>query len=152
MEKGEKMELVVKKFDELTLDELYEILKVRVNVFVVEQNCPYEEIDEKDKNAYHIYFKDNNKIQAYLRVLEKGASSDEVSIGRVLSLQRKSGLGSKILNEGIKVAKEKFNANKIILEAQTYVQKMYEKIGFKVISDEFLEDGIPHVRMMLEII
>ena len=145
------MELIVKRFNELTLDELYEILKIRVNVFIVEQNCPYEELDEKDKNAYHVFLRDRNKIQAYLRVLEKGISFEEASIGRVLSLKRKSGFGSKILKEGIKVAKEKLNADKIVIEAQTYVKKMYENAGFRVISEEFLEDGIPHVKMILNI-
>ena len=68
------MEIIIKKFNELTLDELYEILKIRVSIFVVEQHCPYNEIDDKDKNAYHIYIKDNNQIKAYLRVLDKGVS------------------------------------------------------------------------------
>ena len=145
------MELVVKKFKELTIDELYEILRVRVNVFVVEQKCPYEEIDNKDKSAYHVFLKENGEIVAYLRVIKQGVSFEEALIGRVLTTKRKKGYANIILKEGIKIAKEKFKADKIKIEAQTYAKKLYEKFGFKQISDEFLEDGIPHIKMLLEL-
>ena len=145
------MELVIKKFNELTIEELHEILKVRVAVFVVEQNCPYQEVDDKDKYSYHVYYRDENGIQAYLRVIEKNNDSDEVAIGRVIAIKRRCGLGTKILEEGIKVAKNYMKANKIVLEAQTYARELYEKLGFKQTSEEFLEDGIPHIKMMLEI-
>lgn len=145
------MELVVKKFKELTIDELYEILRVRVNVFVVEQKCPYEEIDNKDKSAYHVFLKENGEIVAYLRVIKQGVSFEEASIGRVLTTKRKKGYANIILKEGIKIAKEKFKADKIKIEAQIYAKKLYEKFGFKQISDEFLEDGIPHIKMLLEL-
>ena len=144
------MEFIIKRFEELTVYELYEILKVRVSVFVVEQEYPYQEMDEKDKNAYHVFIKDNQGIKAYLRVLDKGISFDEVSIGRVLTLERGIGLGDKILEKGIEVAKEKMNANKIRIEAQCYAKGFYERFGFKQVSDEFLEDGIPHIQMLLE--
>lgn len=145
------MKLVIKKFEELTLEELYEILQVRVSVFVVEQQCPYQELDGKDIGAYHIMLKDESGIKAYLRVLDRGVSFDDVSIGRVLTTERGAGLGDRILKEGIKAAKEKLNANKITIEAQSYAKKFYEKSGFKQISDEFLEDNIPHIIMTLEI-
>lgn len=145
------LELFIKKYDELSLDELYDILKLRVSVFVVEQECPYQELDDKDKAAYHLFFKDNDGIQAYLRVLDKGVSFDEASIGRVISIKRRCGLGSRILAEGIKVAFEKFNADKIKIEAQTYAKSFYECSGFKQVSDEFIEDGIPHILMLLKI-
>ncbi len=141
------MEMNIKKFDELTLDELYEILKVRVNVFVVEQNCPYSELDDIDKDAYHIYIKDGDEITAYLRVFK----DNDVRIGRVLSTRRRQGLGTKVLQEGIKVAKEKLGAEKIVIEAQVYAKEMYEKAGFVQVSDVFLEDGIEHIKMELEI-
>lgn len=144
------MELIVKRFEELTAEELYEILKIRVSVFVVEQNCPYQEIDDRDKQSFHVYLKDNTGIQAYLRVIDKGVSFAEVSIGRVLAVKRRCGLGSKILSEGIKVAKDKLQATNIKIEAQSYAKKLYEKQGFRQISEEFLEDGIPHVLMMLD--
>lgn len=144
------MELIVKRFEELTADELYEILKIRVSVFVVEQNCPYQEIDDRDKQSFHVYLRDNDGIQAYLRVVNKGVSFDEVSIGRVIAVKRRCGLGSKILSEGIKVTEDRLKATTIKIEAQTYAKGLYEKQGFRQISEEFLEDGIPHVLMMLD--
>lgn len=143
------MELIVKRFEELTPEELYEILKIRVAVFVVEQNCPYQEIDGRDKQSFHVYLKDDDGIQAYLRVVDKGVSFDEVSIGRVIALKRRCGIGSRILAEGIKVAKNKLKAAAIRIEAQTYAKELYEKQGFRQVSEEFLEDGIPHVQMIL---
>ncbi len=145
------MELVVKRFEELTINELYEILKVRVDIFVVEQKCPYKELDEKDKKAYHIYLKENNQIKAYLRVIDAGVSFEEVSIGRVLSTERGKGFAKAVIEEGIRVSKELLNADKIKIEAQVYAQKMYEKFGFKPVSKEFLEDGIPHIQMVLDL-
>ena len=141
------MEVFVKRFYELSCDELYEIMKVRVNVFVVEQKCPYPELDDIDKRAYHVYIKDKEEIVAYLRVFDE----NEIRLGRVLSTRRRQGLGTKVLEEGIKVAKEKLNANQIVIEAQVYAKELYEKLGFVQISDEFLEDGIPHIKMELEI-
>lgn len=145
------MELVIKHFDELSTQELFEIFKLRVAVFVVEQNCPYQEVDDADKNAYHVYLKDETGIQAYLRVLPKGVTFDEISIGRVIAVKRRRGLGSLILSEGIKVAKERFGAESIVIEAQVYARKLYEKAGFVQSSSEFLEDGIPHTKMILQL-
>lgn len=145
------MELNIKKYEELTKDELYEILRLRSAVFVVEQHCPWEEIDGKDKNAIHIFLRDNEGIEAYLRVLDRGVSFDEVSIGRVIAVKRRCGLGTRILKEGIHVAKEKYQANKIVIEAQTYAKGLYEKQGFIKTSEEFLEDGIPHIKMTLNL-
>ena len=145
------MELFVKRFNELTIEELYEILKVRVDVFVAEQKCSYKELDEKDKSAYHIYLKENDWIKAYLRVIDAGVSFEEVSIGRVLTTERGKGFANIIINEGIKVSRELLKANKIKIEAQVYAQKMYEKFGFKPISEEFLDDGIPHILLKLDL-
>lgn len=142
------MELKVKRFNELSLDELYKILKLRVDVFVVEQSCPYEEIDDNDQKAIHVWFEDKEKIMAYLRIMDKGVESEYVSIGRVIASERRKGFGTKILEEGIKVAKDYFNADLIYLEAQVYAKILYEKLGFKVISDVFDLDGIPHVKMI----
>lgn len=145
------MELVIRRFDELTVHELHEIMRIRVKVFVVEQACPYQEADEKDIGAYHLYLKDEAGIQAYLRVLGKGVSFEEASIGRVLSLRRREGLATRLLQEGIRVAKEKFGADRITIEAQTYARSLYEKLGFVQTSAEFLDEGIPHIRMELQI-
>lgn len=143
------MKVHIKKYHELTLDELYEILKLRVSIFVVEQNCPYQEIDDKDKCAYHVFITEEDHIQAYLRVLDQGISFAEVSLGRVIAVKRGCGLGAAILVEGIKVAKEKYHAKNIKIEAQTYAKGFYEKQGFQQVSEEFLEDGIPHIEMIL---
>ena len=112
------MEIYVKQFEELSPEELYEIIKIRVAIFCLEQNCLYQDLDDKDKNAYHVYIKENDKIKAYLRVLDKGISFDEISIGRVLTTERGVGFGNIILKEGIRVAKEKMNADKIKIEKE----------------------------------
>lgn len=144
------MELNIKKFDELTNDELYNILKLRISVFVVEQGCTYQDLDENDKEAYHVFFTENSEIIAYLRIVDKGVLYDEVCIGRVISARRRCGLGTKLLSEGIKVAREKFGAEKIIIGAQTYAKPFYESLGFRQISEEYYEDSIPHIKMILE--
>ncbi|WP_273211965.1 GNAT family N-acetyltransferase [Helicobacter rodentium] len=144
------MQFIVKKFEELTLDELYEILKIRVNVFVVEQKCAYQELDEKDRQSLHLYLRDSNGIQAYLRILPAGLSYKEVSIGRVLTLKRNNGFGREILKEGIKIAREKLQAREIRIGAQVYAKGFYEKFGFQQASKEYLEDGILHIQMLLQ--
>ena len=145
------MQLLIKHYNELTADELYDILAARAEVFVVEQNCAYQDLDGIDKNAYHLYYKENGKIVAYLRVIDKGERLDEVSIGRVISLKRRCGLGSALMREGLRVAKEKFGATKVKIGAQLYAKPFYESVGFKQISGEYLEDGIPHIYMLAEL-
>lgn len=142
------MELTVKHFSELTARELFEIYKLRIDVFVVEQNCPYHDIDDADTASYHVWLQDDDGIEAYLRVLPAGAKFDEVSIGRVIAVKRRQGLGTRIVDAGIGVAQEKFHAGKIKIEAQTYARAMYEKLGFVQVGDEFFEDGIPHIPML----
>lgn len=143
------MELHIKHFNELTTEELFEIYRLRVSVFVVEQNCAYQEVDNADTKAFHLWFSDVSGIQAYLRVLPKGVNHDEVSIGRVIAVKRRCGLGSAIVKAGIAAAREMLNAKCIVLEAQTYARKLYENAGFKQNGEEFLEDGIPHIPMIL---
>lgn len=143
------MRLVIKHFSELTRDELFAIYKLRVSVFVVEQRCAYLEVDDFDKEAYHIWLEDDDGIEAYLRLMPAGVARTEVSLGRVIAVKRRCGLGSRIVSEGIRFAKEKLQADEIVIEAQTYVKTMYEMLGFKTESEEFLEDGIPHIRMRL---
>lgn len=141
------MTVYVKHFTELELQELYEILSLRNGVFVVEQNCPYQDIDGRDEGAYHVYLKDENGIRAYLRVLPHG--TQEAAIGRVIAVERRKGLATKALEVGIRTAKERFGARSIYLEAQTYARSLYEKQGFRQCGEEFLEDGIPHIPMRL---
>ena len=154
------MELVIKHFNELTTRELYDILKFRVSIFVVEQNCPYQEIDELDLDAYHMYLSDNSNIIAYLRVFKyneyknKYLSSSETvfntaAIGRVAVSIRRKGYATQLLNHAIDLVKAKFGVSCIILEAQVYASKLYEQVGFTKCSEEFLEDGIPHIQMIL---
>ena len=145
------MNLNVKMYDELTKDELYEILKLRCQVFVVDQKCPYLDLDDADKTACHVFYTDENGIQAYLRVLDRGVMSEHVRIGRVISVKRRCGIGTMLVKEGIKAAVEKFGADTIFVEAQTYVKDMYAKIGFVQTSEEFLDVGIPHVNMELKL-
>ena len=142
--------LHIKRYNELTRDELYSILKLRVSVFVVEQNCPYMELDDLDQEALHVWLEGENGIEAYLRVLNRGVENEHAAIGRVTAVKKRIGLGSRILSEGIRAAREIFGADAIYLEAQTYAKGLYEKQGFRQISDVFLLDGIPHVRMILE--
>ena len=145
------MNLRIKRFNELTVDELYTILRLRVSVFVVEQRCAYPEIDDLDQEAVHVWLEDEDGIEAYLRILDRGVESEHCAIGRVITVKRRCGLGSRIMREGIRVAEEQFDADVIYLEAQTYAREFYERLGFRQISEEFVLDGIPHVKMILEI-
>lgn len=142
------MKLNVKHFSELTTQELYEIFKLRVSVFVVEQKCYYQEVDEHDAAAYHVWLSDEDGIEAYLRVLPAGETFDEVSIGRVIAVKRRMGLGTESVRAGIETAREKLGATEIKIEAQTYARKLYENLGFAKSGEEFLEDGIPHIPML----
>ena len=144
------MQLYVKRFQELTTDELYAILKLRVDVFVVEQRCPYPELDDLDRAALHVWLEDEAGIEAYVRVLDKGVKSRYAALGRVIAVRRRMGLGTKIVQAGIDAAREVFGADAVYVEAQTYASGLYEKLGFRQSSEEFLEDGIPHIKMLLE--
>lgn len=144
------MELIIKTFHQLTVEELFEIYKLRISVFVVEQNCPYQDIDEADKTAIHLYLKDKDGIQAYARVLPAGTVFEEVSLGRVIAKKRRIGLGTKIVSAAIDTAYARFHATSIKIEAQVYAKGLYEKLGFQQKSEPFLEDGIPHILMELK--
>lgn len=136
-----------KFFSELSTTEVYEILKARVQIFVVEQRCAYQDIDDIDYDSLHIFYKSGEKITAYLRAFHK--DSETVQLGRVLTVEHGNGLGGELLKEAIRIVKEKLNPKKLYIEAQTYAIGFYEREGFKVTSEEFLEDGIPHVKMEL---
>ena len=141
------MNLVSKYFTDLTTRELYEILKARSAVFVVEQNCVYQDIDGQDPESLHIFFEDEGRIAAYLRAFVK--EPGVVQMGRVLTVRRGVGLGGKLLKAGIREIREKFHPVKIYIEAQSYAVGFYAREAFRVTSEEFLEDGIPHVKMEL---
>jgi len=145
------MELHVKRFQEFAPDELYGVMKLRVDVFVCEQKCLAPELDDRDQDAVHVWFSDEDGAQAYLRVLAPGVEHKTYpAIGRVLTSKksRGTGLGGKLLAAGIRVTKEIYGDVPIYLEAQVYASGYYEKQGFRIVSDEFILDGIPHYKMV----
>ncbi|MBT1171081.1 GNAT family N-acetyltransferase [Bifidobacterium sp. SO4] len=143
-----RMQLTVKRFEELSAAELYKIYRVRVAVFVVEQQCAYQEVDEADRRCWHVFLHDEDGIAAYCRVIDPGVTFPEASMGRVLATRRRQGLGTRIVQAGLTVARERMHADVVHIEAQTYARGLYEQLGFTQVSDEFLEDGIPHIGMM----
>lgn len=145
------MKLIVKHFSELTLEELVDIYELRVSAFVVEQSCPYQEIDDADKVAYHLWLEDEEGIEAYARALPAGTTFPSVAIGRVIARMRRCGLGTKLVTEALRVARDKLEAGLVTIEAQVYARGLYEKVGFHQTSGPFLEDGIPHIEMQLEL-
>ena len=139
------MNTIIKPFDKLTTQELFHIYKLRVDVFVVEQQCPYHEIDDIDLISYHIYLQnDNSIILAYCRLYKQ---ENTFHIGRVIASQKHKGYGTQIMKTAIEFAINNLHADSIIIEAHTYAQKFYEKLGFVQTSEPFEEDGIPHIRM-----
>ncbi len=145
------MNTIIKTFDELTTAELYMILRARAEVFVVEQECVYQDLDGIDTDALHVFTVENGELSSYLRIFIKDRMSKTTQIGRVLTVKRGMGLGLSLLFEGIKAAHDRLCAEEIYIEAQVYAIGFYEKAGFYVTSDEFLEDGIPHVKMALKL-
>jgi len=143
------MELCVKTFEQLTKDELYDLLQARAAVFVVEQTCPYQDLDGMDREATHVFLRDEAGIAACLRFFSLDART--VKIGRVLTTRRGTGLGSKLLAHGIEAVKKLEGVTSIYIEAQTYAVGFYEKSGFRTEGPEFLEDGIPHIGMRLKL-
>ena len=136
-----------KTFQELTTDELYELLRVRSEVFVVEQNCVYQDLDGDDQNSIHLWLTVADKVVALARVCPAGTHMQEVSIGRVITTVRGKGYGKQIMLHAIEGAKEHFNATIIDIEAQEYAKGFYESVGFKQSSETFILDGIPHIKM-----
>lgn len=141
-----------KHFSDLTLHELYDILKLRSVIFVVEQNCVYNDLDDLDKDAVHLFLKKGDEIVAYSRLLKPGTRFPNFSIGRVVvkETERGTGLGILIMKEAVRFLLEEKNAPRIKISAQKYLQKFYENLGFKIVTEEYLEDGIPHFGMMYE--
>ena len=144
-----EQELVLHKkpFHQLTTDELYELLRVRSEVFVVEQNCVYQDLDGDDQKAIHLWLTLEGKTVALARVCPAGTHMTEISIGRVITTERGKGYGKEILLHAIDAATEHFGATVIDIEAQEYAKGFYESVGFKQSSDTFMLDGIPHIKM-----
>lgn len=143
----QKLVLHKKAFHELTVDELYELLRVRSLVFVVEQNCAYQDLDGDDQDSIHLWLTLEGKTVALARVCPAGTHMHEISIGRVVTTKRGQGYGKQIMLHAIKVGIECFGAERIDIEAQEYAKGFYEGVGFKQSSDTFMLDGIPHIKM-----
>lgn len=142
--------ITIKSFKELSTTELYRILQLRSEVFVVEQDCVYQDIDDKDQTAIHVFGTKNNKIIAYTRIFKPGDYFKNASIGRVLVdiKERNYSYGYDIMKASINTIKDLYNTNIIELSAQTYLKRFYINLGFMEQGEEYLEDGIPHVRML----
>jgi ElaA protein len=140
---------LLKKFDDLTPHEIYSILQLRNEVFVVEQNCVFQDADNKDKDSYHVMGWDSERLIAYSRIMPSGIAYDLPSIGRVVTSQaaRRNGTGKVLMSESIKAIQELFGNVSIKLGAQLYLKKFYESFGFMQSSDIYLEDGIEHIEM-----
>ncbi|HFR3264044.1 TPA: GNAT family N-acetyltransferase [Streptococcus suis] len=144
------MQWEIKAFDQLSLQELYTILTLRTDVFVVEQACPYPEIDGKDPSCLHLLGTDNGELVAYLRILPAGLSYDKVSIGRVVikPSHRGKGLGRSMMEQAIAYITTEWKESQIKIGAQAYLEKFYQSLGFEPISEVYLEDDIPHLDML----
>ena len=146
------MQVSIKTFDELTIHELYQILRLRIEALVVEQDCVYQDVDNKDQKALHIMGMKDGQVVAYTRVFKPGDYFDNVSIGRVVvsQEQRQYGLGKQIMLASLAAIEQRFPDKPIEISAQSYLLKFYTDLGFSAFGEEYLEDGIPHRRMLKE--
>ena len=145
---------ITKTFYELDTEDLYQILRLRSEVFVVEQDCVYQDIDNKDQNAIHLYYKENHQIVAYTRIFKAGHYYENPCIGRVVVSKKNRGndLGKKIMIDSMEYIKQNIKGEKIELSAQKYLDKFYKDLGFYKIGEDYLEDGIPHQRMIFDLV
>jgi ElaA protein len=141
---------IFKKFEELKVAELYSILQLRSQVFVVEQNCVYLDADGRDAESGHLCGWLHNQLVAYCRILPPGLAYDQASIGRVLTnlAHRKDGYGKKLMQKAIEITYSLYNVPHITIGAQQYLLQFYKELGFKPIDEPYLEDGIPHIHMI----
>ena len=146
-----QLKWILKKFDELTAAELYSIMQLRNEVFVVEQNCVYQDADDKDQLSMHLCGWGGNKLVAYTRIIPQGISYTQASIGRVVTspAYRKTGAGRQLMKESISNCFSEFNCTEIKIGAQVYLTAFYHSFGFIPCSGKYLEDGIPHIEMIL---
>ncbi|WP_394405290.1 GNAT family N-acetyltransferase [Streptococcus sp. 20-1249] len=146
------MDWTVKAFSDLSVDELYQVLELRSEVFVLEQECAYQDVDGVDPQCYHLFGKSDGKIVAYLRILSPGLAFSEASIGRVVIKLSHRGqkLAGPMLEAAMQYVIEDMGQETIKISAQTYLEKFYQSQGFVAVSDMYLEDGIPHMDMVYE--
>ena len=145
----EKVSWKHRKWDDLEKNDLHEILMLRSKVFVVEQNCVYQDIDNKDPEAIHLYGKLNNKIISYSRIFNEGVFYKEISFGRALvsKSKRGKGIGDLLVKKSLEIIKENWPNKKVKISAQAHLKSFYKKHGFVEKGEEYLEDGIPHISM-----
>lgn len=139
----------IKTFSELTTPELYEIIKARVNVFVVEQDCPYPDLDDYDQKAIHLWAENNGEVLAYCRIFDKGIKYPETSIGRVVTTEngRGTGLGKQLIKYALDIIENRLGTSEVRISAQDYLLKFYSAFGFQDTGKKYLEDNIPHTEM-----
>lgn len=140
----------IKKFNQLKVEEIYKILALRNKVFIVEQECAYLDCDDKDLNSYHLFSEENGEVIACLRILKKGVSYDEISIGRVSVRKsyRGKGIAREMMLKAIGFIESNLKEDTIKIQAQAYLINFYSSLGFKAVSEEYLEDNIPHIDML----
>lgn len=143
------MNFYAKNFTQLTTTELYEILKSRTEVFLLEQNIVCQDMDDVDYDSLHCFLSDGKRVVAYLRAFLSGEG--EVTIGRVISLEHRKGLGRTLMQRSLLEIKKIFSCEKLVVHAQKQAEGYYEKMGFRTVSGEFLEEGIVHVMMEMKI-
>ncbi|HEA31483.1 MAG TPA: GNAT family N-acetyltransferase [Leeuwenhoekiella sp.] len=145
----QKLSYSIKTYDELDKNELYDLLQLRAAVFVVEQDCPYQDVDGKDQKALHLLGYTGNKLVAYTRLFPIGSYFKNASIGRVVvaEKERKYGYGKELMQQSIKVIVDRYGKNTIEISAQEYLRKFYNELGFVQSGEGYLEDNIPHIRM-----
>ena len=146
-----KVIFTAKTFDELSTSELYEIMKSRAEIFLLEQNIICQDLDDVDYKSLHCFFIDGNRVTGYLRAFLSDEENNIVTVGRVLTLKHRSGMGTELMNKSIEAIKKHFTCEKITVHAQKQAEGFYEKIGFVITSDEFLEEGVVHVTMEMNI-
>ncbi len=144
------MEFTVKHFQELSAEEVYEIIKSRADVFLLEQNIVCQDLDDMDYKSLHCFFKEGRRVVAYLRAYE-GEESGAVLVGRVLTLEHGKGTGRELMERSIAEIKKHYNCIKLSIHAQKSAIGFYEKLGFSTVSGEFLEEGVVHVTMEKEV-
>lgn len=139
----------IKTFSELTTPELYEIIKARVNVFVVEQDCPYPDLDDNDQKAIHLWAENDGEVLAYCRIFDKGIKYPETSIGRVITTEngRGTGLGKQLIKYALEIIENRLGTSEVRISAQDYLLKFYSDFGFQATGKKYLEDNIPHTEM-----
>ncbi len=149
----EKINWITKAFKDLTIDEYFEIIHLRIEIFVVEQDCPYQEVDEKDKQSFHLFGRvENGQVIAVTRILPQSVSYNEISIGRVALKKeyRGKGIADELMIETLKSIENHFRKQPIRISAQQYLLNYYSKHGFKQVGEMYLEDNIPHIEMIRE--